>query len=107
MKNFSTYFNLSIHSHREIDFVDVPVDTDIELFLDPTLIEVRSDSFSQWCSVGIDSFFGAVFQACTAENMEILRYLLDHSAEPNESHLGHSVNRSMGRGASLGILYPV
>ena len=107
MKNFSTYFNLPIHSHREIDFVDVPVDTDIELFLDPTLIEVRSDSFSQWCSVGIDSFFGAVFQACTAENMEILRYLLDHSAEPNESHLGHSVNRSMGRGASLGILYPV
>lgn len=107
MENFSTYFDLPIHRHREIDFVDVPVDTDIELFLDPTLIEIRSDSFSRWCSVGIDSFFGAVFQACTAENLEMLQYLLNHSAEPNESHLGHSVNQSMGRGASLGILYPV
>lgn len=107
MENFSTYFNLPIQGHREIEFVDVPVNTDIKLFLDPTLIEVGSDSFSQWCASGIDSFFGTVFHACEQEDMETLEFLLSHSAEPNESHLGNSRRRSMGRGASLRILYPV
>lgn len=107
MKNFSTCFGLHIDSHSEIDFVDVPVNTDIRLYLDPTLIKVGSDSFARWCADGIDSFFGVVFRACATEDMKTLRYLLDHSAEPNESHLGSSQRHSMGRGASLGILYPV
>ncbi len=72
MKNFSTCFGLYIDSHREIGFVDVPVNTDIGLYLDPTLIEVGSDSFAHWCADGIDSFFGAVFQACAAEDTKML-----------------------------------
>lgn len=107
MKNFSTCVGLHIESHREIDFVDVPVNTDIGLYLDPALIEAGSDSFSRWCSDGIDSFFDTVFRACAAEDLQTLRYLLGHSEEPNESHLGSSQRRSMGRGASLHILLPV
>lgn len=107
MTNFCTYFDLDIHSHEEIDFVDIPIDTDIGLYLDPTLIEAGADTFSRWCTAGIDSFFTAVFRACAAEDKETLLRLLSHSAEPNESHLGSSQRRSMGRGASLGILYPV
>ncbi len=107
MINFCAYFDLDIHSHTQIGFVDVPVDTDIGLYLDPTLIEAGSDTFSRWCATSIDSFFTAVFQACAAEDKETLLHLLNHSAEPNESHLGSSQRRSMGRGASLGILYPV
>jgi len=107
MKNFSTYFGLPIRSHAEIDFVDIPVDTDIELFPDPTLIETGSDSFSRWCAVVVGSFFDAVFHACEQEDMVSLKSLLSHSTEPNESHLGYSMNRSMGRGASLDILFPI
>lgn len=107
MENFSSYFGMSIQGHQDIAFVDIPVDTDVKLFLDPSLIEAGKDSFSEWCATGVSSFFGAVFQACADRNINALRALLAHSAEPNESHLGLSMRKSQGRGASEEILFPI
>ena len=107
MENFSKHFNLPIQGHQDIAFVDIPIDTDVELFLDPTLIETGGGSFSEWCATGISSFFGAVFQACADRDKDALEGLLAHSGEPNESHLGLSVRQSKGRGASVDILLPV
>lgn len=107
MANFSKHFNMSIQGHQDIEFVDIPIDTDVKLFLDPTLIETGKDSFSKWCYAGISSFFEAVFQACADKDINMLRALLAHSAEPNESHLGLSTHQSQGRGASQEILFPV
>lgn len=107
MVNFSEYFNLPIHGHRDIDFIDVPVDTDVKLFLDPALIEAGTDEFSRWCANSIKSFFDAAFYFCHTRNLRDLRILLRHSAEPNETHLGLSVAQSRGRGASEEILFNV
>jgi hypothetical protein len=41
----------------ELDFVDIPLDTDIKLFVDPYAISVRPESWFQECNEYIISFF--------------------------------------------------
>ncbi|MCI1952066.1 MAG: hypothetical protein LKJ50_03930 [Clostridiales bacterium] len=105
MLNFSNYFNLSISGHKDIEFIDVPVDTDVRLFLDPGLIESGGDNFSKACTAVIKSYFNAVFDCCRSRDHLNLPKLLNHSAEPNETHLGNSIYYSKGHGASEQILY--
>lgn len=107
MRNFSDYFELDIKGHRELEFIDVPIDTDVKLFLDPGLIEAGDDEFSKRCTAVIKSFFESVFQACRDGNYSVLAKLLSHSSEPNETHLGNSVDLPRGRGASEQILLNV
>lgn len=107
MFNFSKYNKLPISGHKDICFVDVPVETDIKLFLDPGLIEAGTDQFSRQCAEVVKSFFDAVFNCCLEKDYIRLASLLNHSAEPNETHLGHSVLHSQGRGASVNILFTV
>lgn len=107
MINFSNYFGLIVNGHKDIDFVDVPVDTDVKIFLDPELIESGEDEFSKWCAQAITSYFDVAFHYCRVKDLHGLRSFLLHSAEPNETHLGHSVSHSQGRGASEAILFTV
>ncbi|MEA4902372.1 hypothetical protein [Desulfitobacterium sp.] len=104
MNNFSKHFNLPIFTHKEIEFVDVPVDRDVKLFLDPGLIEAGTDDFSIDCMAVIKSYFDSVFHCCQARDHSKLTELLSHCNEPNETHLGNSVAHSKGRGASKEIL---
>ncbi len=45
---FSEFFSLN-KTQAELDFVNVPVDSDIPLFIDPFAISARLDPFSQEC----------------------------------------------------------
>lgn len=103
--NFTQHFQLPIIQHRGIDFVDVPVNTDVKLFLDPGLIEAGRGELSQKCSAIIRSYFECIFNCCRAKDFSGLSVLLQYSSEPNETHLGNSVARSQGRGASEDILF--
>lgn len=45
--NFTDKNSLNIASHSQISFLDIKIDDDTELFLDPYLIESRQD---KWCT---------------------------------------------------------
>lgn len=104
MNNFSNSFGITIRGHKDIEFVDIPVDTDVELFIDPNLIEASSDSFSAECSSLITSYFDTVFDSCRNNDIGVLKSLISHCREVNDTHLGTSRLFSRGRGASEEIL---
>jgi len=105
--HFSTFLNLNISGHEDIEFVDINLKTDIKLFLDPWLIENMNDSFSKQCTTVINSFFNYAFDCCTSNDNNKLFTLLNFGHEPNETKLGLSQNQSSGKGATSKILYKV
>jgi len=56
---FSSFFNLG-KRQNELDFVDIPLDTDIQLFIDPYALSTRNDRFAIECNNIIVNFFQRV-----------------------------------------------
>ncbi len=85
--HISDTFNLPITGHSDIDFVDVAINDDTRLFIDPCLIEVGEDTFSLRCQEVIQDYFDCL---CTAYKSK--RYnpeFLYHLGERNEARLGY------------------
>ena len=61
MERVSTYFKLN-KSQLELDFVDVFIDTDIELFVDPYFISRNNDEWSKKASDEIRDFFQKIIE---------------------------------------------
>ena len=97
MIRFSQAFNLN-KTQMELDFVDIPLDTDIKLFVDPYAISVRPESWFQECNEYIISFFNTLLDSIKNKNNAKIKYLLSNLKEPNETHLGHSYEESKGAG---------
>ena len=97
MPLFSQVFNLHKSQH-ELDFVDIPVDGDILLFVDPYAISQRVDDWSKKCNRAIISFFQRVIDAIISGNIISARELLRHLHEPNETRLGFSSKEPQGAG---------
>lgn len=85
-------------SQAEVDFVDVDLETDTQLYLCPYAIEIRSDEWSADCGDLIRSFFAEVLAQLRAEEDGRVTHLLGHLHEPNETRLGQSSGRPSGRG---------
>src|SRR5438132_409814 len=94
---FSDYFNLG-KGQSLLDFVDVPTDEDLPLFIDPFAISQRTDRWSQEAHRTIVSFFQAVIDAIRADKEEEAMELLLHLREPNETRFGLSSGRPKGAG---------
>lgn len=84
MQRFSQVFNLN-KSQAELDFVDIPLDTDIKLFVDPYAISIRKEAWFQECSVLINSFFQELIDCIRTENKSKAKRLLSNLSEPNET----------------------
>lgn len=95
----STLFRLQ-HSQPGLDFVDVPADGDIRLFIDPFALSQRPDDWSRSAHTTIVTFFQRVISAIRegrhAEGIDLLR----HFQEPNETRLG--LSRGASHGAGIG-----
>ncbi len=96
---FSDHFKLG-KSQAELDFVDIPLNTDIPLFIDPQIIAIREDEFCVKCNNYIVNFFQGVIENIRTKNEKLARYKLEHLSEPNETHLGLSRKESQGKGVS-------
>ncbi|MGA9725715.1 MAG: hypothetical protein WBQ86_24900 [Candidatus Binatus sp.] len=96
---FSEFFNIG-KSQAELDFVDIDLDTDIPLFIDPYIFSIKQDSWSERCHAEIISFFQAAIDCVRHGNDAQGRHLLDNLSEPNETHLGLSTGTPSGRGVS-------
>lgn len=105
--HFSEKIGLNIVGHQDIDFVDINLDTDTELYIDPTLIDGLSIPWCKSASVVINDFFHNVFECCRTKNYKRLYELVGFGKEPNEIKLGVSRAQSQGKGSKPESLYRI
>lgn len=107
MARFADHFGLGLTQYQ-LDFVNVPLHTDIKLLVDPYALGVAPDAWSQQCNGLVVSYFELVLQMIRAGRETEGRRLLSRLSEPNETHLGMSRNRPAGRSIGnigAGLIY--
>lgn len=92
---FSEYFQIGEKGHSLYDFIDIDLDRDNKLFIDPTLIGLGSDPWSKKARECIDSFFDSLFQGFKTDDV---RDLLSHAHEQNATKLGYGHTGVNGKG---------
>jgi len=97
---FSEYFGLESNNQKYFDFVNVRVDWDNKLFIDPTRIEAETDSFSAECDSIILGFFNTILDLFENNKVEEARSNLVYSGESNEIFLGYTEGFPEGAGNS-------
>lgn len=93
----SDYFSLKT-TQPSLDFVDVDLEKDIRLFIDPSALYLLTTEWGSRCRNLIKSFFGTVLESIKNGDNDGAKKLLAQLSEPNETHLGLSRNKSQGRG---------
>jgi hypothetical protein len=94
---FSDYHNIPLSQH-ELDFVDIPLETDIQLFIDPYAISIRDDPWFIECNNILVEYFALVLEAIRSGRENDAISLLRRLSEPNQTHFGFSGGRPAGRG---------
>ncbi len=97
MPTFSQAFRLG-KSQSELDFVDVVLQRDNRLFLDPFAISQELDRWSEDAARTISMFFQQVIDDIRSGHEDNARQLLLNLREPNETRLGFSKKRPKGAG---------
>jgi len=99
---FSQCFNLGL-TQPELDFVDIDLDGDIRLFLDPYALRARGDPLAVRCVGDIRRFFQRLLDTLRDDDLDRARALLGSLHEPNETRLGYSANEPRGSGVGSEI----
>ena len=87
---FSQYFKLPVQSHKDLEFVDIDLDNDTKLFLEPGLIMWGHDDMSQRAAYVIDGFFDELYDIYRDQKSDAVKYkLLEHCHEPHATKLGY------------------
>jgi len=94
---FSEFFTLN-KTQAYLDFVDIPLHTDIEVFLDPVAIKSLESIWGYELSSLLQTFFEAVLSHIKNSEHDKAIELLSGLSEGNEFHLGYSKGKSQGRG---------
>ena len=94
MNSISKRLGLNVSGHKDIDFVDINLDRDTRLFLDPCLIECGKDALSQACNATIADYFGKLFTVIESGDESAILTHLAHLGERNEARLGYGNGRN-------------
>lgn len=97
----SEYYSLG-RTQPYLDFVDIRLDTDIPVFLDPTGIKSLDSQWGHELSSLLQSFFECVLENIKAGNDKKAQNLLSSLNERNEFHLGYS--QGLSRGHAFGTI---
>jgi hypothetical protein len=97
----SQFYRLG-RSQPFLDFVDVRLDTDLEVFVDPAAIRALRSTWGSECVSLLQHFFETVLTLIRAGRDAAAIALLAALNERNEFHLGFSAGRSQGRGLGDG-----
>lgn len=93
----SEFFGLN-RTQPTLEFVDVDIQGDTRVFVDPRAFRFIDSAWSRECTSLLQNFFDTVLQAIRSNDHAKARYLLASLSEPNETHLGLSKGRAQGRG---------
>jgi len=91
----SDYLNSSVKGHSTLDFVDVFLNSDNRLFIDPSLIERGNDTWCKNATIIMSSFFDVLFNTMRSGGSTEL--LFAHAGEQNATKLGYG-NGLNGKG---------
>ncbi len=97
MPTISKIYELS-KTQSELDFVDVQLQTDNRLFLDPFAISQHPGRFAQECHNTLLGFFQRVVDCIRSGEIDEAKELLGYLREPNETRLGFSKRQPQGAG---------
>lgn len=93
----SEIFGLNKTQH-ELDFVDIDIDYDTPLFLDPYFISKNTFPIANEAQLSLRSFFHCLLSALKEDKVKIAEALFSHLGETNEICLGLSKSRPQGKG---------
>jgi len=97
MAKFSEVFGLG-RNQAELDFVDVELGADNQLFVDPLGLAQRVDEWSVHAHRTLVRFFQTIIDRITSNRADDAQKLLYYLSEPNETRLGYSKGRPKGAG---------
>lgn len=97
MTSFSSYFGIK-KTQAELDFVDINLNLDTPLYLDPYALTTREDEWSIECHQLVVSYFQSILLAIKNNDSVKGVRLLSHLGEPEETKLGVSKEGNKGRG---------
>lgn len=84
-------------SQYDLDFLDVNLDNDNLLFIDPRLIELSTDSdLVVKMQTSIEVFWAELIKSVRAKDPIKVKELMNGLSEPKETRLGYSVRKSSG-----------
>lgn len=92
----SEFIKAGIKGHRNFDFVDVNLDDDTRLFIDPCMIEGAEDPWSVNAEKVMRTYFDCIFDGFYNGNVRSTS-LLSHAGEQNATKLGYG-NGDNGKG---------
>ncbi|MFV0197816.1 hypothetical protein OBK01_06305 [Empedobacter falsenii] len=93
----SQIYNLN-KSQAELDFVDIDIENDLPLFLDPYFLSKKTDNWSFEATLTLKDFFQKLIDLIRSGNEEGAKSLFEHLTEPNTTCLGLSNGIPQGRG---------
>lgn len=102
----SDYWNKGIRGHLYYDFVDVVVNDDNLLFIDPVLIEMAEDEWCQEAKATVKSFFDEFYKAYRENDVSKKKDLLSHAGEQNGTRLGYGRGNN-GKGNTVSGLLEI
>ena len=96
MTRVSEHFSLGLNQ-PQLDFVDVAIDTDTRVFIDPRALLLLDTEWGHECVALLQHYFGCVLTAIKAGDTKRATGLLAKLHEPNETRLGMSKGKPAGR----------
>lgn len=98
----SEYYELGLEQ-PSLDFVDVRLETDTPLFIDPTALSLLDTEWGARCRALVQDYFSLVLHSIKDGNHNKAKQLLSVLNEPNETRLGYSTGRPHGHGMGKGL----
>ncbi|MEO7260202.1 MAG: hypothetical protein ABI047_02915 [Jatrophihabitantaceae bacterium] len=86
-------------SQGTFEFIDVDVEKDTQLFIDPAVLANLHSSWADSCTAAVQSFFQEVLDRIIAGDAKGAKQLMSYLGEENATHLGFS---SISRGSGVG-----
>ncbi|MGE7875539.1 hypothetical protein [Streptomyces venezuelae] len=102
----SEIYKLNV-DQKDLEFIDVDVERDVELFIDPCWIHILDGKWFKEASVTIFSFFEHIIDLYENDRKDEAKQLFHSAHEPNETCLGMSKGTPDGTGASSEMLASV
>tara|TARA_R110002167_G_scaffold154760_4_gene349050 strand:+ start:6676 stop:8112 length:1437 start_codon:yes stop_codon:yes gene_type:complete len=92
---FSEFYKLN-KTQAYLDFVDIDLETDLAIFIDPVSLKSLKTPWGAEISYFLKHYFTAVLDCIKSGKDDEAKHLLTGLSESNEFHLGYSAQKSRG-----------